>query len=669
MVACTKTAPPEPVYPIPTPDQVEWQKMEQYAFVHFGLNTFNDLEWGYGDTPAQTFDPTDLDADQWASIIKAAGLKGVILTAKHHDGFNLWQSKYTEYSVKNSPWRDGTGDMVREFIDACGRHNLKVGLYLSPWDRNHAQYGGPEYTEYFHNQISELINEYCDSVDLFEYWFDGANGGDGYYGGARDKRNIDANNYYNYEKAVDIIHARFPKAMIFGGTVPTIRWIGNESGWAGQTNWSMLKSEQKAEQYPYGDRNGEDWIPAEVDVSIRPGWFYHPSEDHQVRSVSNLVNIYYQSVGRNANLLLNFPVALNGKIHPTDSARIVEWWQTIQTELKTDLLADASVEVSTRRGWKFRASKINDADWDTYWATPDGDTTAEVTFTFDQPTTINRLLLQEYIPLGQRVALFSADYFADGRWSPLPTTDSMTTIGYKRIIRFKNITAEKLRVNFLDARGCLVINNIEAFCAPALMSEPVITRDKKAMVTIKSGDLSSVVYYTTDGAEPTLNSTRYSAPFLCDGKAIIKAIAQDQADTKRLSPISAKTFDVLPTNFKIKGTDASTMFDSNPYSVYTVPQGTANLNIELDQEYDIAGFTYLPDQSRSGGGMISSYELWINGSKVAGGEFSNIKSNPIEQTIMLDKSIRTKNMRLVIKSLVEDRGDRAIIAEFGIVTL
>ena len=669
LLGCTQTEAPKPIYPIPTPQQIEWQKMEQYAFVHFGLNTFNDLEWGYGDTPASTFDPVNLDAEQWVKTIQQAGLKGVILTVKHHDGFNLWQSKHTEYSVKNSPWRDGKGDMLKELIDACKKHDLKIGLYLSPWDRNHSDYGNPEYVKYFQAQISELINEYCDGIDLFEYWFDGANGGDGYYGGARESRSIDASSYYQYEEGVSTIHSKFPNAMIFGGTEPTIRWIGNEHGWAGETNWAMMnKDRNSSSAFHHGNKDDKDWLPGEVDVSIRPGWFYHAREDHQVRSLSNLVNIYYESVGRNANLLLNFPISLNGTIHQTDSTRVIEWWKTIQSELKTDLLKDAFVSASESRGGSFKADNLTDGSWDSYWSTSDSITTGDVTFTFDQPTDINRLLLQEYITLGQRVGRFSVDYFSDNSWKSIPTTDSMTTIGYKRIIRFSNITANKLRVSFTESRGPLAINNVEAFCAPALMVEPMISRNAKGIVTIKGGDTSSKIYYTTDGSTPTIKSALYTTPLDLKGKGVIKAIAQDASSADRTSPISTKSFDVLTSSFTVKGIDnGKAIFDSNRWSNFTFPKGKNDITIKTDKRYDIAGFTYIPDQSRGGYGVITSYELWANGKIVSSGEFSNIKANPIEQIIMLPKSVNTNKLRFVAKSVVAKTG-RAVIAEFGVIT-
>ena len=434
-LSCKEVEPPAPVLPVPTPEQIKWQKMENYAFVHFGLNTFNDLEWGYGNTPAETFNPTDLDCEQWVRIIKAAGLKGVILTAKHHDGFCLWPTKTVDYNISNSPYKNGKGDMVRELSDACKKHGLKFGLYLSPWDRHNAEYGREGYQKTYHEQINELISNYG---PLFEFWFDGANGGNGWYGGTNETRSIDPKTYYGYETAREMIKAKHPEAMIFGGTVPDIRWIGNESGWAGETNWSpySLDKETHYTQNQWGMKDGNQWLPGECDVSIRPGWFYHHREDHQVRTVPNLVDLYYRSVGHNANFLLNFPVALNGQIHPVDSARAVDWYHTIQAELKDNLLAGIQPKASETRGGAYKASNVTDDNWDSYWATSDGMTSGSLTFPLPTGTSLNRVMIQEYIPLGQRVCAFTLEVEKDGKWLPVETTDTLSTVGYKRIVRF-----------------------------------------------------------------------------------------------------------------------------------------------------------------------------------------------------------------------------------------
>lgn len=669
--SCSKADPPAPIYPIPTPQQIEWQKLETYAFVHFGLNTFNDLEWGFGDTPSSTFNPTDLDAEQWVRIIKDAGFKGVILTAKHHDGFCLWQTETTDYSIKNSPYKDGKGDMVRELIEACRKHGLKFGLYLSPWDRNHAEYGRPEYVNYFHTQIRELITKYCDSIELMEYWFDGANGGDGYYGGTRERRSINAKEYYDYQRAVDTILKYHPKAMIFGGTAPTIRWVGNEDGWAGETSWSPY-NEDSARHYhesQYGHRDGRHWLPSESDVSIRPGWFYHPREDHSVRSLSHLVDIYYRTVGHNSNLLMNFPVALNGKIHPMDSARIMEWHEVITNDFATNLLAGAKAEASSDRGCGYKASKTTDGDWDSYWATEDGVTTGTLTISMDKPQLVNRLLIQEYIPLGQRVEKFNVEYRDGDQWKAIDTKDTMSTVGYKRILRFGTVETSALRINFTQAKGPLTINNVEAFLASAILVEPVIRRNGDGMVTIKAGDESAKIYYTTDNSTPTTSSTPYSEPFKLEGKGTIKAIVADPQSAKT-SQVSTRAFDILPSRFTVKkpaddkGTAA--MFDGNPNSVYYMPEGVKEVVIDLGGEYTVNGISYTPDGSRWGGGPIGKYQVWVDSKMVAQGEFSNIKHNPIRQVLEFAPT-KGKSVKFVSVATA-DGNKRSSIAEFEVLT-
>ena len=466
--------PPAPVPPLPLPKQVEWQKMETYAFVHYGLNTFTDKEWGYGDADPKLFNPTRMDVEQWVRTFKAAGMKGVIIVAKHHDGFAMWPSPLTDYNITRSSYdgpknKDGKVDVLAELRKACDKYGLKMGIYLSPWDRNHAEYGRQAYVDYYHQQLTDLVTNYG---PLFEVWLDGANGGDGYYGGARETRKIDRRNYYNFPKIHAIIEKHQPQAIIFSDGGPGCRWVGNERGEAGIPNWSFLRKNvvypgyDKSRELGSGHEDGDAWVPAECDVSIRPGWFYHPEEDGKVKTPEQLADIYYQSVGRNATFLLNFPIDREGRVNAIDSMNAVRFRQLIEEDLNTDLLRKAKVTASTERGKKFSAKRLTDGKWDTYWATPDGVVSGTVTFTFSKPTKLNRILLQEYIPLGQRVKEFNVDVLIDGKWQQLETGEPFGNIGYKRILQFATVETTAIQIYIPDARGPVCLSTIAAYYAP-----------------------------------------------------------------------------------------------------------------------------------------------------------------------------------------------------------
>ncbi|HMQ08507.1 MAG TPA: alpha-L-fucosidase [Saprospiraceae bacterium] len=466
LISCDKgkVDPPVPVFPIPSERQLAWHEMEYYAFIHFSINTFTGREWGMGDEEPALFNPTELDTRQWARIVRDAGMKGIIITAKHHDGFCLWPSAYTEHSVKNSPWKEGNGDVIRELADACREFGIKMGIYYSPWDCNHPDYGKPEYLTYMHAQLSELLTQYG---DLFEVWFDGANGGRGYYGGAYEERRVDKRKYYDWSETIGLVREWQPHAVIFSDAGPDVRWVGNEKGYAYETTWSpMMRDsvypgmEEYAEKYAAGQEDGTHWVPAEADVSIRPGWYYHAEEDDQVKSLEQLADIYYHSIGRNSALLINFPVDRRGLIHEKDKEQILRLADRIKEDFSDNLALQAEVTAGNERGRGFEALRVIDWDPKTYWATSDEVTTSEITFRFPQPVWVNCFEVREYIPLGQRVRSFMLEAETDEGWREIYTG---TTIGARRIIRFADTEVQQLRLSITDSRGCPAISHVGVY--------------------------------------------------------------------------------------------------------------------------------------------------------------------------------------------------------------
>ena len=461
-------APPAPYGALPSERQLKWHDLETYAFLHFGMNTFTDKEWGYGDEDPSLFNPTRFDPDAIVRDLKAGGMKAVILTCKHHDGFCLWPTQTTEHCIRNSRWRDGHGDVVRDISNAAQRAGLKFGVYVSPWDRSNATYGTPAYLPLYREQVRELLTRYG---PIFEVWFDGANGGDGYYGGAREKRTISAD-YYQWDKIVKMIRQLQPEAVIFG-EAGDVRWVGNESGIAGDPCWDTFAPQmQYIQNDPHasedgslrtlqnGVRDGSMWKPAECDVSIRPGWFWHAKENSQVKSPWDLLTLYYESVGRGASFLLNVPPDRQGLIFETDQHSLQRFGQLVQSTFARDLASQATLTASNVRGHDaaYAPANLIDGRRETYWSTDDSVTTPELLLTFKKEIKFNLVRLRENITLGQRVSEFAVDQWVDGVWRSF---GKGTSIGSCRILRSDApVTATRVRLRVTKAPVCPALSEI-----------------------------------------------------------------------------------------------------------------------------------------------------------------------------------------------------------------
>lgn len=586
---------------IPTQDQVDWQQMEYYMFTHFGPNTFTDVEWGDGKEDPKVFNPTNVDCRQWAATAKAAGMKGIIITAKHHDGFCLWPSKYSTHTVRESLWKDGKGDLLKELSEACREYGLKFGVYLSPWDQNHPAYGTPEYNQVFANTLNEVLSGYG---EVFEQWFDGANGE-----GKDGKKQV-----YDWNLFHNTVYRNQPQAVIFSDVGPGCRWMGNEQGVAGKTNWSTLniKGYEPGRGAPSVDilntgvQGGEAWVPAETDVSIRPGWFYSPSTDDKIKSVDKLMDIYYTSVGRNSNLLLNVPPDRTGRIHANDSIRLMEFRKAREESFGKDLIEGAEIKASNVRdnAVQYSAANLLDDNYNTYWATDDSELNPSIEIDLKQVKTFNRLALQEYIPLGQRVASFSVKYWDNGVWKDLTEA---TTIGYKRILRFPTISTQKLKIS-LTALACPLISKVSLYNAPESFS-------------------------ATEGVNKENNKSLSTSKW------------------KLVSPVADLS--------KITDTDDNTFLEVKKKTPLVIDLGEAEL---------IKGFTYIPFNKVQSSNILR-YNFYIsldgkNWTQVKKNAiFNNIANNPVKQdvTLFATKSEKARYIKLEPIEIV-DSGDNYFVA-------
>jgi alpha-L-fucosidase len=466
--AAGAAAAPAPFGAIPSPRQLRWHEMEVYAFLHFTINTFTDKEWGYGDEDPALFEPSAFDADAIVKALASGGMTGVILTCKHHDGFCLWPTATTEHSVRKSPWRGGKGDVVRDLSEAAQRHGLTFGVYVSPWDRNHAQYGRPEYVKVYREQLRELLTGYG---AIFEVWHDGANGGDGFYGGAREKRTIDKRTYYDWPRTWELVRRLQPDAVIFSDVGPDIRWVGNEKGYANDTCWATYDpagpdggppapGHTRDREGMTGHRRGSKWMPPECDVSIRPGWFWHESQNSRVRSSRDLMDLYLRSVGRGGSFLLNVPPDRRGLLHENDIASLAGFGDSLRATFRRNLAEDARRSASSTRPGS-RVQNLVNGKRDTFWASDDTVREAEVILDFRQPVAFDLVRVREFIPLGQRVEGVAVDAWSAGAWK---TVAEATSIGNCRLMATSGpIATARVRLRVTKSAACPVLSEFGLF--------------------------------------------------------------------------------------------------------------------------------------------------------------------------------------------------------------
>lgn len=616
---------PAPYGPVPSPRQLKWHELETYAFVHFTTNTFTDKEWGYGDESPSLFNPTQFSARQIVTTLKAAGLKAVILTCKHHDGFCLWPTKTTKHNISASPYKDGKGDIVGELAAECRKQKLKFGVYLSPWDRNNPLYGTPEYvTRIYREQLRELLTWYG---PIFETWHDGANGGDGYYGGKRESRHIDRTTYYDWPTTWQLIRELQPDACVWSDIGWDARWVGTERGFAGDPCWHTITigpkdgvGQMDEKKLLSGMRDGKSWIPAEVDFSIRPGWFWHEAQNKAVKSPDLLRNHYFESVGRGAAMLLNVPPDRRGLIHEIDASSLKLFGAYLKKTFAKNLAQGAKLTASNVRPGS-DPKHLLDGNRETAWYVDDDIRTPELVIDLGAPKTFNVIRLREAIWLGQRIDEVAVDSWQDGTWRELASAQS---VGACRLWRTPITTTNKLRVRVKKAAACPALSDFGLFLeAPIPNWSPL-------------------------GAEGP-----------------------------GASPKTARATVVACSSEAEGGGASANLLDGNPttlWHTHSVARGESGLPqwvvLDLGARKTVTGFTYLPRQDGTVHGMVDRYALYLSqdgkswGEPVAEGEFGNLRANPVEQTVRLATPTTGRFVKFVALHALEK--NHVAIAGLGI---
>jgi alpha-L-fucosidase len=634
--ACAPAAfsvePPKPFGATPTAAQLEHAERAFYAFCHFTVDTFTDREWGTGGESESIFNPKQFDADQIVRSIKASGAKGVILTCKHHDGFCLWPTSTTEHNISASPYKDGKGDIVREMSEACRRNNFEFGVYVSPWDRNHKTYGTPEYPAVYHKQIEELTTKYG---KLFEIWFDGANGGTGYYQGkvgpveskdVNQRRNIDAATYYGWPEIEKGLKATQPSIIVYSDVGPGVRWVGNENGHApdpcratityGPNDaWGRVNTHSLGT----GTLHGELWRQAETDVSIRPGWFWHESQNGRVRSPENLMELYMASVGHGTTFNLNVPPDRRGLVHENDAESLRQFGEHLRKTFSENFAQGAKLTASNTRGGDtatYGPQKLLDSDIWSAWVTDDEVKTPEVVLELNGDKTFNMISMREDIRLGLRVEGVAVDAFVNGDWKEIAKAES---IGSRHLWRVPATTTGKVRIRVTKSE-----------VAPAL------------------SDFG--LYF-----EPEFDT--WIPPVGGNPKAAAKA-----------------KWKVEAVSYEAKGGEARRVIDGDPNTLWhthgedgehPLPQF---VTVDMGAVKTLKGFTYTP---RTGtlNGVVDRYRFEVSEdgkawSTAAEGEFGNLRANPVEQTVPF-APVKARHFRFTALHALEK--NHAAIAEIGVV--
>lgn len=637
------TEAPVPYGATPTPQQVDWQRMEYYGFIHLGLNTYTGNEWGYGNEDPQLFNPVDFDADKIVKLFKEAGMKGVILTAKHHDGFCLWPTQTTEHNITKAPWKNGQGNLVLELAEACKKNGLKFGTYISPWDRNHKDYGKEGYLKDYYTQISELLSGKYG--DIFEIWFDGANGGDGWYGGEKTTRKI-PEGYYNFPAIVKMIRELQPNCIIWGaGHVGDARWGGSEQGVVGYPHWAT-EDTQKPENCSYGVPHGNRWVPAEGDTSIRSGWFWHQRYNNSVKTPDQLLDVWINCVGKGANFILNVPPDRNGTIYPADAKALLEFKDLRDKLYSHDFARNAKAKASNIRGNdpEFSPSHLFDDNLDTYWTTDDGINTPSVEITLPKKVTFDIVRIREQIRLGQRVESFRIDAWLNGSWKQI--IDGKT-IGNQVMLPTDNpVTTNKLRLTITSSPAVPCISEFSLLLRPVSLPQPAIVRQGDT-VSINA-QTTGKIHYTMDGSQPTSKSPVYKTPAPMPEGGLITARVFDHEGNS--GPVATTRFGISKKDWKVisstAGTNPERAIDDNPSTFWHTHEDAGEKNppqsitVDMGKAYPVTAFSYIPRQDNCTHGMTDRYIFEVSPDnkhwdKVAEGEFSNLRANPIEQIVPL----------------------------------